>query len=116
MIKVKRAYEAPAPEDGFRVLVDRIWPRGLKKSEARIDCWMKEIAPSSELRKWFNHDPKKWDGFFDRYTREVEKQDGLHFLQEKSREETVTLVFSARDPEHNNAVALKRLLEARHKA
>lgn len=113
MIKVKRAYDAPGKQDGFRVLVDRIWPRGLKKEDAAIDRWLKAVAPSSALRQWFGHDPKKWREFCERYTAELEdKQDEIRFLKEQSQSGTLTLVFSARDTEHNNAVALKKYLES----
>ena len=113
MIQLRRAYEPAEPGDGFRVLVDRIWPRGLKKEEAAIDLWLKDVAPSSELRKWFGHDPAKWDEFRKRYARELDRNpDVVQFLQEKSRSGTLTLVFAARDEEHSNAAALKGYLEA----
>jgi uncharacterized protein YeaO (DUF488 family) len=114
MIQLRRAYEPAEPGDGFRVLVDRIWPRGLKKEEAAIDLWLKDVAPSSELRKWFGHDPAKWDEFRKRYARELDRNpDVVRFLQEKSRSGTLTLVFAAKDAEHSNAAALKEYLEAR---
>ena len=114
MIQLRRAYEPAEPGDGFRVLVDRIWPRGLKKEEPAIDLWLKDAAPSSELRKWFGHDPAKWDEFRKRYAEELDrKPDVVRFLQEKSRSGTLTLVFAAKDAEHSNAAALKEYLKAR---
>lgn len=113
MIKLKRAYDPPDKEDSFRVLVDRIWPRGVKKEDLALDLWLKEIAPSSSLRKWFGHDPQKWPEFCQRYEAELkEKGDATSFLKEKSDHGSLTLVFSASDAEHNNAVALKKYLEA----
>jgi uncharacterized protein YeaO (DUF488 family) len=113
MIKVKRAYESPDEQDGYRVLVDRIWPRGVTKQDAAIDRWLKEIAPSTELRKWFGHDPEKWQEFRKRFEAELaQRQDEVGFLSEKSRAGNLTLVFAAKDVEHNNAVALKRYLES----
>ncbi len=113
MIKVKRAYESPDEQDGYRVLVDRIWPRGVTKQDAAIDRWLKEIAPSTELRKWFGHDPEKWQEFRKRFEAELaQRQDEVGFLLEKSRAGNLTLVFAAKDVEHNNAVALKRYLES----
>jgi uncharacterized protein YeaO (DUF488 family) len=113
MIKLKRAYDSPDKEDGFRVLIDRIWPRGVKKEDLALDLWLKEIAPSSSLRKWFGHDPKKWPEFCQRYEAELtEKGDITRFLKEKSDHGSLTLVFSAHDAEHNNAVALKKYLES----
>lgn len=113
MIKLKRVYDPPAKEDGFRVLVDRVWPRGVKKGELALDLWLKEVAPSGQLRKWFGHDPAKWPEFRKRYEAELkEKEDDLRFLKEKSDQGILTLVFSAKDIEHNNAVALKKYLES----
>jgi uncharacterized protein YeaO (DUF488 family) len=114
MIKLRRVYDEPRPSDGFRVLVDRVWPRGLKKEQAAIDHWLKEVAPSTELRKWFGHEPAKWDGFRERYAKELEERpEAVRFLVEKGRKETVTLLFGAKDVERNNAVALKEYLESR---
>lgn len=111
-IRLKRAYEDPAGNDGYRVLVDRIWPRGVSKEDAEIDAWMKELAPSNELRKWFDHDPDKWDEFKRRYFRELRgKDDAIDQLVERLADGRVTLVFGARDTEHNNAVALKEYLK-----
>ena len=110
-IKIKRAYAEPEKSDGFRILVDRLWPRGLTKEKVKVDLWLKEIAPSNELRKWFAHDPKKWPEFQSRYMDELKsRREQLHVLKEKSHEGTVTLLFAAKDEEHNEAVILQRLL------
>jgi len=112
MIKVKRVYEPPAPDDGKRFLVDRLWPRGVKKEALRLDGWLKDVAPSDGLRKWFGHDPAKWDEFRRRYFAELEaKPEAWEPLLEAARAGDVTLLFSARDEAHNNAVALKAFLE-----
>jgi len=112
MIKLKRVYESPSPLDGLRVLVDRLWPRGLTKERAAIDLWLKDVAPSTELRKWFGHDPAKWKEFQVRYRKELrEKRDHLESLRKKGTNRTVTLVYGARDEEHNEAVLLKRVLQ-----
>jgi uncharacterized protein YeaO (DUF488 family) len=112
MIKLKRAYHHPAPDDGFRVLVERLWPRGLSKEEVGLDLWLKEVAPSPELRKWFGHDPNKWEKFCRRYWAELAKKDEeIKLLQEKGREGTLTLVYGSRDETHNAAAALKLYLE-----
>jgi uncharacterized protein YeaO (DUF488 family) len=114
MIQLKRVYEKPSRKDGLRILVDRLWPRGLTKSRAAVKLWMKDVAPSTELRKWFGHDPAKWKQFQVRYRRELrEKQDALELLKEKSEQQTVTLVYGARDEKHNEALVLKRILERR---
>lgn len=114
MIKVKRIYDGAGDEDGVRVLVDRVWPRGMTRDAAAIDRWMKEIAPSSELRKWFDHDPAKWDAFLARYARELDGQgESVRLLKDLSRKGTVTLLFAAKDEAHNNAVALKEYLDSR---
>ncbi|MFZ1864376.1 MAG: DUF488 domain-containing protein [Polyangiales bacterium] len=113
-IQVKRVYEKPARLDGCRILVDRIWPRGLSKDAAALDGWMKEVAPSAELRKWFGHEPSRWPAFKKRYFRELDRQDDLlERLLETCSGETMTLLFGAKDCEHNNAVALKEYLEGR---
>src|SRR5688572_3237107 len=102
MIQLKRVYEDPSPKDGLRVLVDRLWPRGLTTERAAVDLWLKEVAPSTELRKWFGHDPAKWKQFQARYRKELrEKKDALALLNQKNEEQTVTLVYGARDEEHN---------------
>lgn len=112
MIKVKRVYEEASKEDGFRILVERLWPRGLTKQQASIDLWLKDIAPSTELRKWFDHDPKKWDQFRKRYLTELkQKKDLLKFLKQKIKEGTVTFIYAARDEEYNSAVVLKAILD-----
>jgi len=111
-IATKRIYEDPANNDGYRALVDRIWPRGVSKEKAKLDEWMKEIAPSDELRKWFDHDPDKFDEFKKRYIKELEdKSDLIKQLVEKSEEKKVTLLYGAKDEQHNQAVVLKELLE-----
>ncbi len=111
-IQVKRAYEEPAPSDGTRVLVDRLWPRGKKKEDLRIEEWMKEIGPSNELRKWFGHDPAKWDEFRKRYFAELDREPELvNHLLSLARKGRLTLVYGAKDEEHNQAVALREYLE-----
>ncbi|MFW5875500.1 MAG: DUF488 domain-containing protein [Myxococcota bacterium] len=113
-IRVKRAYDAPERNDGYRILVDRLWPRGIRKEDAGIDAWMKELAPSTDLRKWFDHDPDKWDEFRRRYFRELEKKDeAMDQIIDRLADGRVTLVFGASDTDHNNAVALKEYLERR---
>ena len=110
-VKVKRVYEEPAKSDGHRVLVDRIWPRGLKKSEARIDEWLREIAPSTGLRKWFKHDPGKWEQFKKKYAVELkEHREQVEKLARESRKRNVNLLFGAKDTVHNNALALKEYI------
>ncbi len=114
MIELKRVYEKPSRKDGLRILVDRLWPRGVSKERASLHLWLKDIAPSSELRKWFDHDPAKWKEFQVRYRKELrEKKDDLKLLKEKSKEHTVTLVYGAKDEEHNEALVLKKILEGR---
>lgn len=116
-IDLKRAYDPPANDDGQRILVDRVWPRGIARDDLRIDAWLKDLAPSTGLRKWFGHDPKKWDAFRERYAQELEQRPAaLEDLLDRARGGHVTLVFGARDAEHNNAVALKEQLERRRKA
>ncbi|MBY5454168.1 DUF488 domain-containing protein [Rhizobium ruizarguesonis] len=110
-VKLKRAYETPTADDGIRVLVDRLWPRGIKKSEAAIDHWLKELAPSTDLRKWFGHDPARWVEFRRRYMAEIEEHgDELDRLRALMAEGTVTLVYSAHDETHNDAVVLEEVL------
>lgn len=108
-IRVKRAYEPPSPEDGTRVLVDRLWPHGLRKADAAIDCWLKEIAPSSELRRWFGHDPGRWKEFR-HYCRIVGCPELLDKLRVLAAHDTLTLVYAAHDKSHNQAVALRGML------
>lgn len=114
MIECKRVYDGVSPEVGTRVLVDRLWPRGISKEEAALDAWLKEIAPSNELRSWFGHDPDKWEEFCRRYHGELdEKRELVDTLLEKEAEaDVLVLVYAAKDREHNNAVALKDYLEA----
>lgn len=113
-LRVKRVYEPPTSSDGFRVLVDRLWPRGVNKAALRLDAWLKEAAPSGALRRWFAHDPRKWREFRERYFEELDaKAEALKPLVEAARREPVTLVYGARDTEHNNAMALRDYLVAR---
>lgn len=112
MIKLKRAYEKADESDGYRILVDRLWPRGLKKSEARIDLWLKNIAPSEQLRKWFSHDEMKWLEFKQRYFEELStKEELVRQVIEKAATSVVTLVYAAHDTQHNNAAVLKDHIE-----
>ena len=112
MFKTKRIYETPAEQDGYRVLVDRIWPRGLSKEAAAIDQWAKEVAPRTALRRYFGHDAAKWDEFYTRYAGELDrKAEELTALKRRAATGTVTLLYGAKDTAHNNAVALKRYLE-----
>jgi uncharacterized protein YeaO (DUF488 family) len=112
-IQIRRVYEAPNPEDGLRVLVDRLWPRGLSKSATQVNLWLKDIAPSDKLRQWFNHDPARWEEFLKRYGRELEGQPkAVRDLKRLARKQVVTLLYAARDREHNNAVALRKYLES----
>lgn len=112
-ISVKRVYEPAAKTDGRRILVDRLWPRGLKKEDAAIDLWAKELAPSTKLRQWFGHDPARWECFRHRYAGELDTMaDNWRSLAEQAMRHHITLLFGARDEEHNNAVALKAYLDA----
>lgn len=112
-IRLKRAYETPEPDDGFRVLVDRLWPRGVSKSTASIDLWLKEIAPSTSLRQWFGHEPSKWPEFKTRYFAELDNNpQSVDQLLAHVRRGIVTLVYGAKDLEHNHAVALRKYLQA----
>jgi uncharacterized protein YeaO (DUF488 family) len=116
-IQVKRAYEEPSHGDGLRVLVDRLWPRGLSKARSSVDLWLKDLAPSTTLRRWFNHDPAKWAEFKRRYAQELDaKRATVAALVGAVRRGKVTLLFSARDEEHNNAVALQGYLAERRRA
>ncbi len=116
MIAIKRAYEPAGPGDGFRVLVDRLWPRGISKEKARIDLWMKDVAPSDGLRKWFAHDPAKWEEFRKRYGKELEgNADLVAELADRAKKGKLTLVYGAKDTEHNQAVVLKECLEKKMK-
>ena len=110
-VRLKRAYEPPAASDGYRVLIDRIWPRGVSREQARLGEWARELAPSSELRRWFNHDPARFEDFRRRYSDELAAQtDKLRELRRRARAGTLTLVYGARDTEHNDAVVLAEIL------
>ncbi|WP_292319232.1 DUF488 domain-containing protein [Caldisphaera sp.] len=113
MIKLKRVYDKASPDDGLRILVERLWPRGIKKENAKIDLWLKEVAPSNELRKWFSHDPLKWLEFKEKYYEELNKnREAIEKLLDiVKNKKDVTLIYSSKDKEHNNAVALKEYLE-----
>jgi uncharacterized protein YeaO (DUF488 family) len=116
MIRLKRAYEKPEKEDGARFLVDRLWPRGVKKESLKLEGWIKEVAPSNALRRWFGHDPKKWKEFQTRYFSELKNNpDTWNPLLKTARQDTITLLFGARDIEYNNAVALKAFLDKKLK-
>jgi uncharacterized protein YeaO (DUF488 family) len=116
MLRTKRVYDPPSQDDGKRILIDRLWPRGLKKEAAQVDEWLRELAPSSELRKWYGHDPAKWTEFRKRYKKELEaRSDLLARIKDEARKGTVTLVFAAKDSEHCNAGALKEILDKRKK-
>ncbi len=112
MIKIKRIYDRASSEDGKRIYVDRLWPRGMKKEEVKIDEWLKEISPSDALRKWFGHDPSKYEVFRRRYAKELEKHSEiLERIRKEGKRETVTLLFSAKDVEHNSATVLREILQ-----
>lgn len=113
-LRLKRAYEPPSPDDGYRVLVERLWPRGVSKEAAHLDAWAKDLAPSSELRRWYNHDPDKWETFRTRYRQELAeaaRQPALADLRDRARQGTVTLVYASRAGAISNAAALKAYLE-----
>jgi uncharacterized protein YeaO (DUF488 family) len=110
-VRLKRAYDSPAADDGQRVLVDRLWPRGVKKADAAVDHWAKELAPSTKLRKWFGHDPARWEEFRRRYSEEINhRADELDRLRDLALKGPVTLVYAARDEIHNDAVVLREIL------
>lgn len=112
MLKTKRVYEEASPEDGYRILTERLWPRGVSKERAKLDRWMKSISPSHDLRKWFNHDPDKWGEFKERYRRELFGSKAVNEMLEIIREnDTVTMVYASKDEEHNSTVLLKEFLE-----
>jgi uncharacterized protein YeaO (DUF488 family) len=116
-VQIKRVYDPPRKADGCRVLVDRIWPRGVSKHDAQIDLWMKDIAPSTELRKWFNHDPARWRVFQEKYQAELRQlSEKLNELRARAQKERITLVYSARDTEHNQALVLQELLTGKMSA
>jgi len=111
-LKIKRVYERPAKDDGKRILVDRLWPRGLTKEKASIDLWLKDIAPTTELRKWFGHDPDKWKEFKKRYHQELKNnKEQVSTLYEQLKKRVVTLVYGAKDEQHNEALVLKEWLD-----
>lgn len=113
MLKVKRIYDPPSRGDGRRIYIDRLWPRGMKKEDAKMDEWLKEISPSDALRKWFSHDPGKYSEFKRRYAKELEdKSEILKRIKNEAKKKNVTLLFSAKDTVHNNATAMKELLKA----
>ena len=112
MIKLKRVYESASPDDGVRILVERLWPRGIKKEALKLDTWLKDVAPSDGLRRWFGHEPKKWNGFRDRYFAELDANPQTwESVAKAARRGRVTLIYSSRDIEHNNAVALMDYLQ-----
>jgi uncharacterized protein YeaO (DUF488 family) len=114
MLALKRAHDEAAPDDGVRFLVERLWPRGIKKADLRIDAWLKDAAPSDSLRRWFAHDPKKWDEFQRRYFAELDtRPKSYEQILSAARHGRVTLIYSAHDTQHNNAVALKEYLNVR---
>ncbi|NHI03131.1 putative uroporphyrin-III c-methyltransferase [Candidatus Nitrosotalea sp. TS] len=113
MIKIKRVYEVSSEEDGFRILIDRLWPRGLSKESAKIDAWLKDIAPSDDLRKWFSHDPKKWTDFKKKYREELKrKRDTVSMIRSLEKEKKIiTFLYSAKNKEYNNAVFLQEYMQ-----
>ena len=116
-VKIKRAYEAPSRDDGTRVLIDRLWPRGVSKDGARIDHWLKDLAPSTELRKWFGHEAARWDEFSKRYVDEIEEHAAeLDLLRKLADDGPISLVYAAHDELHNNAVVLRNILQKRRSA
>ena len=113
MIKIKRIYDPVSKDDGKRILVDRLWPRGVKKEKAAIDEWLKDIAPSDELRKWFSHDPEKWQEFKKRYKKELSDSDKIDLIKKlkaEAKKGTITFLFAAKDTEHDNAMVLKEVM------
>jgi uncharacterized protein YeaO (DUF488 family) len=114
MIRLKRVYDEPEVQDGVRFLVERLWPRGLRKADLAMDAWLKEAAPSPDLRKWFSHDPRKWPEFQKRYAAELrERPEAWQPIAEAAEHGTVTLLYSSHDAEHNNALALKDFVESK---
>lgn len=112
LVQVKRIYEPPEASDGFRILVDRIWPRGMKKETAAIDKWLKDVSPSTDLRKWFNHEPEKWTAFSEAYREELKKSAAIDELMRYiKKHKTITLLYSAKDEQHNQAVVLQRFIK-----
>lgn len=116
MIKIKRVYDKIDESEGSRILIDRLWPRGLSKEKVKIDLWLNDIAPSHELRKWFSHDPKKWNEFKKKYFKELDhKKELVDQIAKKTKEGNVTLLYSAKEEKFNNAVALKEYIETKAK-
>jgi uncharacterized protein YeaO (DUF488 family) len=116
MIRLKRAYESAAKEDGKRYLVERLWPRGIKKEELPLEAWLKDVAPSPKLRTWYSHDLKKWEEFCHRYTKELDEHpENWRILAEAAKKGTITLIYSARDEEHNSALLLRDYLNGTHR-
>jgi uncharacterized protein YeaO (DUF488 family) len=114
MIKIERIYNNPRANNTFRILVDRLWPRGLSKDKVKVDLWQKDIAPSNSLRKWFSHDEKKWDGFKARYFKELEKNsESVNTILDKVNEGPITLLYGSKEEKYNNAIALKEYLEGK---
>ena len=113
MIQVKRIYDQSRRENGYRILVDRLWPRGVSKDKANVDLWLREIAPSDKLRKWFSHDPEKWKEFQSKYKKELEDKSELllRIKQLEGEKKVITLLFSARDEKHNNAIVINEMLK-----
>ena len=111
MIKLKRAYEKPSSSDGLRILVDRLWPRGVRKAALKLHAWEKDVAPTTELRKWFNHDPKRWSEFKKLYKAQLKGNEKLAELRKLSKKKTVTLIYGAKDPEHTHALVLQDVLK-----
>lgn len=112
MVKLKRIYEEPSKADGLRILVERLWPRGISKERAALDLWLKEVAPSADLRKWFGHDPARWQEFKKRYNAELrQNKEPVNLLKQKAKNNTITLLYAAHDEEHNGALVLKDYLE-----
>jgi uncharacterized protein YeaO (DUF488 family) len=117
MLKLKRVYDPASSDDGRRFLMERLWPRGFRKDSLRLDGWLKDVAPSSKLRQWFGHDPQRWAAFRERYEAELTKNpEALEPILQAARQGTVTLVYSSRDSEHNNAVALRDYVARLRKA
>jgi uncharacterized protein YeaO (DUF488 family) len=113
-VRLKRIYEPSSPDDGERILVDRLWPRGVSKAKAALDAWMKDVAPSTELRRWFGHDPARWEEFQQRYRQELAARPAaLQPLVDAAEKGPVTLLYAARDEQHNEAVVLQQVIEAR---
>ena len=114
-IAIKRAYEEPLKKDGYRILIDKLWPRGIKKEDAALDEWAKDLAPSSALRKWFGHDPKHWSAFQKKYKAELDKNETIdEFVEQHSDKKKITLIYGAKDTEHNHALVLQEYLKKQY--